>query len=126
MGDEEQKQSSVEVELQKISAMLSDVLTSYKEDRELAKGQYDFLKDRLAEVYDTGMPMSEDGILEDASNKALKNYIDISKRLDKILETVTKMFNTQNNNNTKLIIADKIIDGSAKIEGPADFRKLLG
>jgi putative cell wall-binding protein len=115
---------NVEIEIQKISSMLEDVLKAYKEDRKMAKEQYEMLKDRLEEVYLSGMPTSEDGILEQTTNQSLKLYLDISKRLDKTLEIVSKMFNAQMENQTKLIIADKIIDGQQRLDRPIDFKML--
>ena len=118
------KTTTVEIEMMKISSMLEEVLQAYQEDRKIAKEQYEMLKDRLEEVYLSGMPTSEDGILEQTTNQALKLYLDISKRLDKTLEITSKMFNAQMDNNTKLIIADKIIDGQQKLDKPVDFKLL--
>lgn len=114
----------IEIEIMRISKMIEDVFQSYKEDKEIAKKNYDMLKTQLEEIYDAGLPMSEEGALERETNNALKMYVDISKRLDKTFETISKMFTTQINNQTKLLIADKIIDGSSKLNGPVDFKML--
>lgn len=117
-------EKTIELEMKKMSNMLEDVLKAYKEDRKMAKEQYEMLKEKLEEHYDSGLPMSEEGILESATNQALKLYLDISKRLDKTLDIVSKMFNNQMNNKTKLIIADKIIDGQQKLDKPIDLKML--
>lgn len=117
-------QQNIELEIMRISEMIEDILKAYKEDREIAKKNYELLKDQLEEIYESGMPMSEEGALEKSVNNALKIYIDVNKRLDKAFEIVSKMFNTQTNNHTKLLIADKIIDGNSKLDSPVDFKML--
>jgi len=116
--------SAIEIELQHISEMISDIVSSYKEDKKTAMKNYEILRDRLEELYETGIPMSEEGALERETNNALKIYMDIGKRLDKALEIATKLFSNKLDNHTKLLIADKIIDGNQKINAPIDFKML--
>lgn len=114
------------VDLERIQAMLEDAISKFEEDRNLAKANYDFLKDRLEEIYEEGMAMSEEGRMECELNIALTTYMNTAKRLEKIIDIVSKMFNNQMNNKTKLIVADKLIgDGQMKLNGPADLKNLL-
>jgi len=116
----------VMVDLQRIQEMLEDAIRKFEEDRTIALNNYNFLKDRLEEIYEEGMPMSEEGRMECEINIALTTYMNTAKRLEKIIDIVSKMFNNQMNNKTKLIVADKLIgDGQMKLNAPADLRSLL-
>lgn len=118
---------NIMVDLQRIQEMLEDAITKFNEDRDIALTNYNFLKDRLEEIYDSGIPMSEEGSMEREMNIALTTYMNTAKRLEKIIDIVSKMFNNQMNNKTKLIVADKLIgnDDRRLVDGPIDIKNLL-
>jgi glutaminase len=114
------------VDLQRIQEMLEDAIKKFEEDRNIALNNYMFLKERLEEIYEEGIPMSEEGRLECEVNIALNTYMNTAKRLEKIIDIVSKMFNNQMNNKTKLIVADKLIgDGQNKLTSPVNLKNLL-
>jgi hypothetical protein len=116
---------TIEFNIEHISKMLEEALSLYKEDRSIAKKNYEMFQEQLQDIYDSGLPMSEEGALEREANLALKTYIDSGKRLEKVLDTVAKIFNNQMNNRTKLLVADKFTDDSKKkLTAPIDFKSL--
>ena len=117
----------IEVELKKISDLLEESIENYKTDRALAKKNYENLNEQLNEIHNEGLPMSEEGALEKSVNKALDIYIRSGARLEKVLDIASKMFNNQINNRTRLLVADKFIDGNTnkQITEPVDFKKLV-
>ena len=112
------------VDIQQISGLLQETIDLYREDRELAKANYQSLRGQLDDVLDMGLEMSEEGALEKAVNGALKLYMDSGRRLEKAVETLAKIFTNQVNANTKLLVADKLVDGQSKIQKPVDFKSL--
>lgn len=121
-----QEEVVINIDLEKISKMLEDALRIYKEDRCTAKENYDSMRAQLDAIREAGLPMSEEGALETAVNQALKLQMDAAKRLDMVIQTITKIFNAQMNNRTRLLIADKFSrDDKQKLTGPADLKELL-
>lgn len=114
----------IQVELTKITELLEEAISIYRQDRDLSIQHYNSLKEQLDNVIDSGEYMSEDASLERAVNAALRLVFDSSKRLDKAMESITKLSITQLINDARLEIADKFMSGNAPITGPLDFKRL--
>lgn len=123
MKNENNEDISISVRLDKISNMLEEAIDIYRRDRDIALKNYKQMRDQLDEVLED-VYMSEDGCLERAVNAALKLVFESGKRLDKAIESTTKLMITQLINDAKVQIADKFMGGETKLTGPIDFKKL--
>ena len=73
--------------LQKTNSLLEETMKIVKEDRELARNNYDFIREKgEADDY-----ISDDGALERELNNALKQLITSSDKLTKVADTAAKM-----------------------------------
>lgn len=112
------------VELYKVSKLLEESIQLYREDRKMALENYIALKEKLEELWEAGIPMSEEGALEREVNKALKLSMESAVRLEKAIEVLSKISIANMNNMTKLQVADKLVDGQSKLTAPVDFKQL--
>ncbi len=121
MSDED---IQIGVELYKVSKLLEESIQLYREDRKMALENYIALKEKLEELWEAGIPMSEEGALEREVNKALKLSMESAVRLEKAIEVLSKISIANMNNMTKLQVADKLVDGQSKLTTPVDFKQL--
>ncbi len=121
MSDED---IQIGVELYKVSKLLEESIQLYREDRKMALENYIALKEKLEELWEAGIPMSEEGALEREVNKALKLSMESAVRLEKAIEVLSKISIANMNNMTKLQVADKLVDGQSKLTAPVDFKQL--
>ena len=85
--DKEQNTDLI-LNLQKLNDLLEETVTVVKDDRELAKKNYDFLYEKL--TGDDWLSSEEAGG-ERELNQALKLVIESSNKLTKILDTISKI-----------------------------------
>ena len=117
--------------LNELTVLLKESIKISKEDRELAKKNYDELKTQLESVLDTGVEGSEEYKLEREVNSALKLVFQSGDRLEKVIDAITKVIVSQINAESRESIANNIFGGGAWngskkiIDSPVNLKKLL-
>jgi len=92
-------------DLTKLTSLLEQTLDTYQADRKIAKANYDMLVNQLESIHGDEMYMSEDGKLEKEVNNALRLYLDAGKRLEKVVEILTRIIIEKLNNESKEKVA---------------------
>lgn len=120
----DKKETTMETEVYELNALLKESLQIYRDNRDMAKKNYETLKKQHSVII-MAAEMSEEGALERELNIAMKVVVDSGKHLDNVIQTISKLLTTQLNNDAKLRIADKVIDGSQKLTAPININRLL-
>lgn len=110
--------------LNELSNLLKESIDLYRADRDLALKHYKDIKSQLENVLDQEFEMSQDGILESESNKALKLVFDASKKLDKVIYYISNVVIAQLNNESREKIATSLASGGMIPSKPVDFKQL--
>lgn len=96
---------------EELSKLLKDALAVYEADRALAIKNYNDMKTQLKNILEQDFEMSQDGILENEVNNALKLVFAASAKLDKVISQVSKIINTQLVNESREKIAQTFSQG---------------
>ena len=112
-------------QLDKLSGLLESLLTIFTSDRDLAINNYDGFKRQLDKILAGGFEISEDCALEGELNRALKLVFESSKRLETVIETVSKVLLQQLNNESRERVADKLAGGMMLPNKPVNIHNLI-
>jgi len=94
--------------LDELTDLLRDSIKLCKEDRKLAKDNYDALRSQLDNIIDSGMESSEDGRIEQETNRALKLVFESGTRMESVINTITKILVAQLNAESRERVAANI------------------
>lgn len=114
---------SLDERLEGLVNLLKKNISIYEDDRGRAINNYETLKGQLDKIHDLDIHCTDECKLEAETNKALKLVFDSSNRLDKVIDTITKVMITQLNNESREKVADYIKDSIPK--SPVNFNDLL-
>lgn len=96
-----------------LSKLLKEALDVYKADRALAIKNYEAMQEQLKNVLDQDFEMSQDGILENGVNEALKLVLAASAKLDRVIAQVSGIIKTQMKNESREKIAQSFLEGGS-------------
>ena len=112
--------------ISQLTKLLQQSIALYEEDRKLAIQNYESLRDQRDHVVnELNLEMSEEGKLEKEMNTALKLVFESGKRLDQMIETLSKLMITQLNNEARERIAGTLAGSERTVQKPVDLRELL-
>jgi len=117
--------------LDELTSLLKESIKISQEDRKIAKQNYNDLKQQLEIILETGVEGSEEYKLEREVNNALKHVFASGDRMEKVIDSITKVMVAQLNAESKEAIANNIFggggwNGSKKvIDSPVNIKKLL-
>lgn len=87
----------ISVVLEKLSNLLETAIEIQQENRKTAMKNYEYFSNTMRGTHTEDATLSEDGILEKETNKALSLLLDSSKALEKPIEALTRILSTQMN-----------------------------
>ena len=108
---DEKNDIKVSIEISQLTDKLFEVIEIFKEDRKMAKKNYEdisFQLDKITEI----AHMSEDAKLEKEKNIALKLVFDSASRLEMVVKTLTEILINQMNAESRERIAKHLASGS--------------
>ncbi len=124
MSDNEIK---IGIELSQLTEKLFEVIEIFKEDRAMAKRNYDEISAQLEKITEIAH-MSEDAKLEKEKNVALKLVFESANRLETVIKTLTEILINQMNTESRERIAKNLIavtDPNKQIpQGAIDLTKI--
>ncbi len=124
MSDNEIK---IGIELSQLTEKLFEVIEIFKEDRAMAKRNYDEISSQLEKITEIAH-MSEDAKLEKEKNVALKLVFESANRLETVIKTLTEILINQMNTESRERIAKNLIavtDPNKQIpQGAIDLTKI--
>lgn len=85
----------ITVVLEKLSNLLETAIEIQQENRKVALKNYEYFSNTMRGTHTEDATLSEDGILERETNKALSLLLDSSKALEKPIDAITKILSTQ-------------------------------
>ena len=115
---------------QDLTKLLLETINVFKEDRKLAKDNYDALRTQLDNILDKDLEGSEEYRLEAAVNMALKLVFASAERLESVVESITKITIANLTNESRERVAQTFIGGGGNygnqpIVGKVDISALL-
>jgi hypothetical protein len=87
----------ITVVLDKLSSLLEEAITIQKQNREMAIKNYEYFSNTLKSTHTEIETISESGVLEKETNKALSLLIESAKTLEKPIEVLSKILSTRMN-----------------------------
>ncbi|HQM96602.1 MAG TPA: hypothetical protein PK705_06320 [Clostridia bacterium] len=112
--------------------LLREALVICREDRKIAKDNYNSLRSQLDDILARDMESSEDGKIEQEVNRALKLVFDSGNRMESVITTITKILVTQLTNESREKVAQSVFGGGGPglngrkiIDQPVDLKGLL-
>lgn len=125
MSKETEKEAT---DLEKLTELLEDTLTIFREDRALAQENYNEMRAQLqVALRESDFEGQTTSDLETNVNRALELVFKSSDKLLKVTETLSKIIVTNLNNENKLQIADKLVtgpNGEKLISNPVDIQDI--
>lgn len=94
MANELEKKTSladVSVELDKLAKLLDKAIAIMEDTRSKALENHSYFKVLMTESHAENETISEDGVLEKATNESMKHLIEASKILEKPIDALTKI-----------------------------------
>lgn len=123
-----QEEPVVNSNTEELVALLQSAISIFKEDRKIAKDNFDALRDQLDNILAQDLEGSEEYKLEKEMNTALKLLFDSGHKLEKVIESITKIIIAAMTNESKERVASKIFgDGTdgKYITKPINITELL-
>ena len=121
---------TINIDIEKLTKKLEEIIEIFKEDRTLAKNNYDDISSQLEKITNVAH-MSEDARLEKEKNIALKLIFESANRLEMVVKTLTEILVNQMNAESRERIARVLINGSGDRDpnkmiptGPIDLTKV--
>jgi hypothetical protein len=111
---EVKKNDEVALALNKLSSLLERAITTFEDTRNKAKENHEYFKEQMEECHRQLGTVSEDGVLEKATNDSLRHLIDSSKVLEQPIMAITRIL-------TAKMALDAAKESSNKIVGPIDI-----
>jgi ATP/maltotriose-dependent transcriptional regulator MalT len=83
--------ADVSVELDKLAGLLDKAITIMEDTRKRALDNHSYFQTMMSTSHEENETVSEDGILEKATNESMKHLIEASKILEKPIDALTKI-----------------------------------
>lgn len=100
-----------------LTKLLTEAIAIFREDRRLARQNYDALREQLDRIIDGGLEGSEEYRLEREVNNALKLVFDSGQRMEKVIESITKIMVVEMNNESRERVAQNVFGGQFGDQG---------
>jgi hypothetical protein len=115
---QESSKQDITLVLDKLSNLLENSIAIMEENRKMAIQNYNYFKSILETTHESNETISEDGVIEKATNESMKLVIDSAKTLESPIAALTKIL-------TAKMSADAIKDASknGKVIGPIDIER---
>ena len=98
-------------QLQSLNDLLNETVKVFKKDREMAIQNYQDLKAQLQSILDKDLEGSEEYKLEQQMNVALKLVYQAADRLERVVESITKITISQMTNESRERVAQSFATG---------------
>lgn len=121
----------VSTNVTELTQLLSEAIAIFREDRRLARTNYDQLREQLDSIIDQGLEGSEEYRLEKEVNQALRLVFDSGNRMEKVIESITKILVTEINAESRERVAQNVFgvqfgdSGKRFVQGQVNIRELL-
>ncbi len=111
MNNNDEKDIKISIDISQLTGKLFEVIEIFKEDRRLAKRNYDDISAQLDKITEVAH-MSEDAKLEKEKNVALKLVFESANRLEMVIKTLTEILVNQMNAESRERIAKHLASGA--------------
>ena len=115
-------------ELQQLTLLIQKSITLFEEDRAIAIKNFDDIEAQLNEaLVESEWGYTDGSKLEEAKNKAMEIVIKTGDRLQKAIESLSKIIITNLNNENRLQVANKLtlgVNGERLITEPVSIQDM--
>ena len=118
-------------EAEELTKLLKEAIAICREDRKMALDNHNDFKKQLEAILDQGMEGSEEYKLEREVNQSLKLVYESGARMEKVIESITRIMAVQMNNESRERVATSVFGGAFGdqgkkfVRGQANLQELL-